>query len=96
MAKSIFFFILHFTLFISTSSSNPTPLPTVHYVLTYHGFPVDLLPIDVLSYDLSRTSDEFGRPFRLILQRQLPRHLIEECHLCILSTVDLEIEFEVF
>ncbi|KAI3783258.1 hypothetical protein L1987_42334 [Smallanthus sonchifolius] len=54
------------TLFISTSSSNPTTLTTVHSVLTQHGFPIGLLPTD-----LNRTSGEFsvdlGRPCRLIL-----------------------------
>ncbi|KAI3818788.1 hypothetical protein L1987_12605 [Smallanthus sonchifolius] len=64
-------FILPLTLFISTSSSNPTPLTTVHSVLTHHGFPSHgLLPTDVLS-DLNRTSGEFSadlrRPCRLIL-----------------------------
>ncbi|KAD6795105.1 hypothetical protein E3N88_06001 [Mikania micrantha] len=83
MAKSMFFFILHLTLFISVSSSNPnptklssslsssTPLTTAHSVLTHHGFPVGLLPTDVLSYELNHTSGEFsvdlGRPCRLIL-----------------------------
>ncbi|CAH1426388.1 unnamed protein product [Lactuca virosa] len=82
MAKSLFFFFMfHLTLFISISSSTPnpdnsssslssTPL-TAHSVLTHHGFPIGLLPTDVLSYDLNHTSGEFsvnlGYPCRLIL-----------------------------
>ncbi|KAL7602249.1 hypothetical protein Lser_V15G24100 [Lactuca serriola] len=85
MAKSLFFFffffMFHLTLFISISSSTPnpdnsssslsyTPL-TAHSVLTHHGFPIGLLPTDVLSYDLNHTSGEFsvnlGYPCRLIL-----------------------------
>ncbi|KAL4589674.1 hypothetical protein LXL04_002582 [Taraxacum kok-saghyz] len=82
MAKSLcfffffFFFISTLSLFISISSSTPNPdtasFPlTAHSVLTRHGFPVGLLPTDVLSYDLNLTSGEFsvnlGDPCRLIL-----------------------------
>lgn len=81
MAKPLIFFLFPFALLISISISISTSIPnpnklssnslTAHSVLTRHGFPIGLLPTDVLSYDLNHTSGHFsvdlGYPCRLTL-----------------------------
>ncbi|KVH88831.1 uncharacterized protein LOC112501619 [Cynara cardunculus var. scolymus] len=77
MANSLIFFLFPLALLISISTSIPNPNKpssnslTAHSVLTSHGFPIGLLPTDVLSYDLNHTSGHFsvnlGYPCRLTL-----------------------------
>ncbi|KAJ4959249.1 hypothetical protein NE237_026360 [Protea cynaroides] len=65
MADTRLFFVSIFLLFVLTSanpSENPNPNPRLspaHDELEKHGFPIGLLPTNVLDYDLNQTTGDF-------------------------------------
>ncbi|KAK9102152.1 hypothetical protein Sjap_019406 [Stephania japonica] len=65
MALNLTFSFLAFLLFFTLSTANPNPNPnpklsSAHEELKNNGFPIGLLPLNVLDYSLNRTSGAFA------------------------------------